>query len=231
VGQQLNLPGLATQFVPVSADDRLSSVKEGKVDLQCGPSVPTLANRAMVSFSIPILASGTGVMMRRDGPPDLRQLLETGEAGGRPLWRGSPMLAVLQQRNFAVVEGSLAETLVTQRRDELKVNSAISSVPNLETGVKQVMDGKADAFLAERNVLLDLVQHDPAGPNLVVLNRQFDEEPLALSLARDDDDFRLVVDKTLSELYRSGKIDAIYQKYFGQPSDSTKQWFHRTALP
>ncbi|RDI96970.1 amino acid ABC transporter substrate-binding protein [Dyella solisilvae] len=231
VGEELHLPNLAIQFVEVGPDDRFNAVKEGRVDLLCGPSVPTLRNRTDVSFSIPILESGTGVLMRRDGPAALRDLLETGQTASGPIWRGSPMVAVLQRRTFAVVQSSLAEKLVNERRDELRVNSAVSSVPNLETGVQQVVDRRADAFFAERNVLLDLLRNNPAGSNLMVLDRQFDHEPMTFALARDDSDFRLLVDKVLSDLYRSGKIDAIYEKYFGAPDASMKQWFRRTAVP
>jgi len=230
VQAELHLSNLATQFVAVDASERFKAVKDGRIDLLCGPSVPTLSARTEVSFSVPILASGTGVMLRKDAPPALRDLLETGQAANGPIWRGSPMLAALQQRNFAVISGSLVERLLRQRREELKVNSVISSVPDLDTGIKQLLDGKADAFFAERNVLLDLAKRDTSG-NIVVLNRTFDAEPLALAVNRNDPDFRLLVDQVLSRLYRTGKIDAIYEQYLGKPDQATRDWFRRTALP
>ena len=227
---ELRLPNLSTQFVAVDAADRFNAVKEGRVDLLCGPSVPTLTNRADVSFSIPILGSGTGVMVRKDAPAAFRELLETGQTAGRPVWRGSPMLAALQQRTFSVRSGSLQEQLLKTRREELNVNSVISLVPDLATGLKQLQDGKSDAFVAERNVLLNLARQDTSG-ELVVLGRVFDYEPLTLALNRDDAEFRLLVDKTLSELYRSGKINAIYEQYLGKPDKATQDWFRKAAVP
>jgi polar amino acid transport system substrate-binding protein len=226
----LHSPNISAEFVAVDAADRFKAVKEGRVDLLCGPSVPSLSSRADVSFSLPILTSGTGVMLRKDAPAALRDLLETGQAGGGPVWRGSPMLAVLQQRNFAVISGSLSEKLLRERRDELKVNSVISSVPDLNTGLKELLDGKVDGFFAERNVLLDLSKNDTSGQT-IVLNRTFDNEPLSLALSRGDPDFRLLVDQVLSRLYRSGKIDAIYEQYLGKPDSATQNWFRTTALP
>lgn len=230
IQEQLKLPNLSPQFVAVDAADRFNAVKEGRIDLLCGPSVPTLTNRADVSFSIPILGSGTGVMVRKDAPVAFRELLETGQTAGHPVWRGSPMLAALQQRTFSVISGSLQEQLLKNRREELNVNSVISLVPDLATGLEQLRDGKSDAFVAERNVLLDLARRDTGG-NLVVLNRVFDYEPLALALNRDDADFRLLVDKTLSQLYRSGKINAIYEQYLGKPDKATQDWFRKAAVP
>ncbi|MHA6203688.1 amino acid ABC transporter substrate-binding protein [Dyella soli] len=230
VQDELKLPNLATQFVAVDTENRFSSVKEGRVDLLCGPSAPTISGRSQVGFSIPILGSGTGVMVRKDAPAAFRELLETGQAEGRPIWRGSPMLAALQQRTFAVISGSLQERLLKERREELNVNSVIATVPDLATGLKQLQDGKADAFVAERNVLLNLAKRDTSG-ELVVLNRVFDYEPLAFAVSRDDADFRLLVDRTLSQLYRSGKVNGIYEQYLGKPDKATQDWFRRTALP
>lgn len=230
VQEELKLPNLATQFVAIDAETRFSSIKEGRIDLLCGPAVPTISNRSQVSFSIPILGSGTGVMVRKDAPAAFRELLETGQTADHPVWRGSPMLAALQQRTFVVISGSLQERLLKERRRELAVNSAISLVPDLATGLKQLQDGKADAFVAERNVLLDLAKRDTSG-DLDVLNRVFDYEPLAFAMSRDDPDFRLLVDRTLSQLYRSGKADAIYEQYLGKPDQAEKNWFRRTAVP
>lgn len=230
IQEELKLPNLSTEFVAVDATERFNAVKEGRVDLLCGPSAPTLTNRGEVSFSIPIIDGGTGVMVRKDAPVAFRELLETGQTAGHPVWRGSPMLAALQQRTFSVISGSLQEQLLKNRREELNVNSVISLVPDLATGLKQLQDGKSDAFVAERNVLLDLAKRDTSG-ELVVLNRIFDYEPLAFALNRDDSDFRLLVDKTLSGLYRSGKINGIYEQYLGKPDKATQDWFRKAAVP
>jgi len=226
----LHAPNISTEFVAVAAADRFKSVADGRVDLLCGPSAPSLSAMTEVGFSIPILSGGTGVMLRKDAPVALRDLLETGQSAGKPIWRGSPMLAVLQQRNFAVIGDSLSEKLLKERRDELKVNSVVTPVSDLDAGLKALLDGKVDGFFAERNVLLDLAKKDGTG-QVVVLNRTFDNEPLSLALARNDPDFRLLVDQALSRLYRSGKINPIYEQYMGKPDQSVKDWFRDTALP
>ncbi len=55
--------------------------------------------------------------------------------------------------------------------------------------------------------------------------------PLTLGLARGDDDFRLVVDRTLSRLFRSAEFRALYARWFGEPDESTLEFFRRSALP
>jgi polar amino acid transport system substrate-binding protein len=230
--KDLNVPGLATQFVGVDANERFTAVKEGRIDLLCGPAEETLARRADVSFSIAVMDSGTSVMLRKDAPDAFRDVLAGREAkkDQQPLWRGSPQLAALQQRTFAVIAGTSTENRLKQAREQLKVNSSIVSVPDLATAIRQVSDGKADAFFGERTTLLDAIKHDAAAGELMVLDRYFDHTPLSFALARSDEDFRLAVDKSLSHLYQSGKLAEVYAEFFGKPDAAALSQFDRNAL-
>ena len=67
----LGLPALAVDFVPVARDEGVRAVAEGKVDILCEATVPTLATRKQVSYSIPIFASGIGAVVRKDAPQRL----------------------------------------------------------------------------------------------------------------------------------------------------------------
>ena len=88
-------------------------------------------------------------------------------------------------------------------------------------GVKMVEAGTADAYSADRAILLMYAQQDKG---LKVLERYFTFEPIALAMARDDD-FRLVVDTALSNLFRSDGFNALYSKYFGEPGEVTLMLF------
>jgi len=50
-------------------------------------------------------------------------------------------------------------------------------------------------------------------------------------LQRNDDDFRLVVDRSLSRLFVSKEIPGLYTKWFGEPDPSAVTFFRQTALP
>lgn len=230
VKKELNLPSLSVQFVAIDADP-LGAVKNGRIDLLCAPMQPTLSRRAQVSFSIPVFASGTSMLMRKDGSREFRDLVEGRKTDEQPLWRGSPRLAILNQRNFAVVTGSSAERRITERKGELNVTSVITPVPDLRTGLQRVLRGESDAFVGDRSVLLDLAHNDPAGKDLLVIDRLFDHTSLSLAMQRGDEDLRLLVDTTLSRLYRTGRIDGIYEQHLGKPDAATREWFRRVAEP
>jgi polar amino acid transport system substrate-binding protein len=54
---------------------------------------------------------------------------------------------------------------------------------------------------------------------------------VALAVQRNDDRFRLLVDRTLSRLMQSGELGTLYTRYFGAPDRATLDLFQLAALP
>ena len=70
-------------------------------------------------------------------------------------------------------------------------------------------------------------------PGFALSKHYFSYETYGLALPRGDNEFRLLVDKTLARLYRTGKIKSILAKTFGnEPLDETlSTMFLINALP
>ena len=73
----------------------------------------------------------------------------------------------------------------------------------------------ANVFFADRQILLDAVTRSTSTSDLVVLDRQFTYAPIALAMERGDPDFRLAVDRALSQLYGSKDFSSLYATWFG----------------
>ena len=220
---------LAVQWVPVTVEDRFASVRDNKVDLLCGPDAETLELRKEVSFSIPVFQGGIGALVRADAPLPLREIL-SGQPPSGPTWRGSPA-RILAQKTFSAVAGTRSESWLKEKAKELQIAANLTTVTSYEAGVSGVLDRSADVFFADRAILVDAAQSSPSADELLVVERLFTHEPIALALGRDDDDFRLVVDRALSKLYTSPEFETIYLKWFGEPDDATKSFFQMYALP
>ncbi len=226
------VPGLASataEWIPVSVGDRFGAVREGRIDLLCGAETVTLARRTEVSFSIPIFPGGIGAVLRADAPARLQEVLSGRGQIFRPTWRASAAL-VLQARAFSAVSGTTADTWLTQRIKDLEVIADISRVSDHGAGIQAVLDRRSDAFFAERAVLLDAARRHPSAHNLRVLDRLFTYEPLALPFERADEEFRQVVDRTLSGLYTSGQVGDLYTRWFGEPDESALTFFRWNTL-
>jgi polar amino acid transport system substrate-binding protein len=226
---ELKRPDLKVDFVALS-EDPVDAIRAGKIDFSCTPIQATLSRRASADFSIPVMPGGTGILVRRNVSPALRNLLEGRNAGTQPIWRGSPQLAVLQQRDFAVVPGTASARLLEARRREIGVNFRITPVKSMEEGLARVVDGKSDALVSDRSVLLDLAKHGTGAGQVTVLDREFDPTSYAFPFRRDQD-LRFLVDRVLSRAFRTAKFEQLYAAHFGPPSENTRMFFRRVAEP
>ena len=104
-------------------------------------------------------------------------------------------------------------------------------VDTYEAGIKSLVDRNADAFVGDRSILQASVASGSAGGGVVVLERLFTNEPLALTLARGDEDFRLAVDRTVSRTLASPDFPELYRKWFGVPDESTLTFYEFSVLP
>jgi putrescine:ornithine antiporter len=104
-------------------------------------------------------------------------------------------------------------------------------VPDYDAGVRSVLDRSSNVFFGDRAILLDAARRSRSARDLIVLDRQFTSEPVSLALPRGDEELRLIADKTLSRLYRSGDVGSLYTKWFGEPDESTLAFFRTSALP
>jgi ABC-type amino acid transport substrate-binding protein len=220
---------LTVEFAAVSSEDRFSALQQGKIHVLCDPATETLARRSTVSFSIPVFASGTGVLVRRDAPARLKEVLSGIRASG-PTWRASAY-QTLEKRTFAVVAGTTGERWTTQRRDELGLNAEVVAVKDYATGLQRLTERQADALFGDRAILLDAAKGGPSAGKVILLDRYFTRETVALGLPRGDEEFRLFVDRSLSRLFRSKDIGPLYEAHFGKPDKSALTFFELIALP
>jgi putrescine:ornithine antiporter len=228
--RDLGLPALKVEWVPIAFEERFRALKLGAIDLLCGADTVTLARRAEADFSIPIFPGGIGAVLRSDSSPRLREVLSGGAQSSRPVWRANAT-QLLRSRDFTVVEGTTAEAWLRKRMNELDVLTGVASVRSYGDGVQRVRERRADVFFGDRAILLASASRDGRASDLVVLDRLFTQEPLALALAAGDEDFRLLVDRALSRLYRSGDFAAMYAKTFGEPDEPTRAFIRWNALP
>jgi len=224
---ELKLPALDVQFVQVPTNERFTALVQGRIDMLCG-AVPTLARRAEVSFSIPVGFVGVNAVVRSDAPVRLVQVLTGDEPPAPLIWRGT---SAPERRSLAVVSGSIVERALIDRLADRRIAIDVVSVKDTSEGVQAVVDRRADAFFDARPLLADAVAHSPAKSSLVVLDRLFRRELLALAVRRNDDDFRLVVDRALSKIYRSPELPTMYRTYLKEPDRETIEFFELMALP
>lgn len=227
---ELDLPNLQVRYQPVTSAEETSAVKLAKVDILCTPTPPTLERRKTISYSIPVYTAGLSVLVRKDAAESLLNALNGKQVNQGPTWRATINRGLANQ-TFATIEGGVTEDWVRERMRMLGVIASLVTVANIEEGAGLVATRKADAFFAERILLKNQVAKANASNELMVLDRIFEFAPVAMIVERGDEDFRLLVDRALSEAYRSGAIEQEYDKYLGGINETMKKLFKVYALP
>ena len=213
LADQLNLPSVNAVYVPVTAADRFEAIAQQKADLLCEPTSETLSRREQVDFSIPTFLDGASLMVRADGPKNLRDL-----AG----------------KKVGVLAGTTTEEALRNTLKEAGIAGDVVAAKTHDEGLAMLDNGKISAYFGDRSILLFLIKQSKAPEKLRLADDYLSVEPYALALPRGDSDFRLAVDRALSNVYRSGQIVAIFAHTFGaktKPSQILQSLFLVSALP
>ncbi len=212
VKQSLKMNEISIKYVPVTAENRFKAVQDGRIDILCGATTATLSRRELVDFSLGTFIDGASVMLMADGPGGF------GELSGK---------------NVGVRGGTTTEEGLRETLKKLSVDAKVVPVKSHDDGLSKLEKGELSAYFADRAILLFLAAGSASPEKLNVGADYFSLEPYALALQRGDEAFRLVVDRALSRLYRSGRITRVFANAFGnaEPSDVLRSLYIINALP
>lgn len=225
--RELGIAKLPVKWVEVAFADRFRAIQEQRVDLLCSDAL-TLASRKEIAYSIPVYPGGIGAMLRRDALARLRETLtEAQPTQRRPLWRASPA-QILSQQTFSAVAGTPSEKWLNEKLSEFKIAAKTAPVSGYEQGIEEIRNGNSNVFFAERAILLEATKDKD---DLIVIDRRYTYAPLAVGLAKNEDDFRLLIDRTLSRLFASPEFKVMYTRWFGEPDEDTLKFFQLSILP
>jgi ABC-type amino acid transport substrate-binding protein len=182
------------EFVLVPPDQRFESVRDGKIDILCDPSSATIPRREMVDFSLPTFLDGAGVMYRTAKPVN--------------------RFEDIANRRVGVLSGTTTEQMLRETLGALSLKADIVPVRDHNAGIELLSGDKIDAYFADRAIIASMLYAGDR-PGFQVGKQYYSMETYALALPRDDGAFRLLVDRTLARLYRTGRINIMIDKIFG----------------
>lgn len=214
VEQELGIQGLRVEFVPVTPDNRIDMVAGGSVDLECGSTTSTLSRQQRVDFSLMTFVDGGGLLVRRASR--IRSLAD------------------LAGRRVAVATGTTTERALDEALKRQFVAATVVKVKDHDAGLAAVEDGTAEAYASDRVLLVGLILRAKDMTALALADEQFSYEPYGLMLRRNDAAFRLVVNRTLARIYRTGQFADLTAKWFGEfgkPTGILLAMYLMNALP
>ena len=199
--------------VAVTGTDRLAAIEQGKADLLCEATTVTLERREQLDFSLLTFATGASLLYPADGPTTFEEL-----AG----------------RKVGVLAGSTTEGGLREALDAARIDAEVVTVPTHIDGIERLAGGDLAAYFGDGALLLYQLMQSPFRDRLRMSDKVLSFEPYALALPKGDDAFRLVVDRALAKLARSGEVMRLFEAAFGvgaQPSDLVRALWILNSIP
>ena len=149
----------------------------------------------------------------------------------RPCGPGAPARTILEHKTFSSIAGTTSEEWLSGRIKTFQLAATAAPVTDYQQGIERLLDGSSAVLFGDMPLLMDAAARSDSSGNLIVLERHFTYEPLGLELTRGDEDFRLAVDRALSQAYAAENFRAFFTTWFGPPDDAVVTFFRQTALP
>ena len=212
--QELKLADLKIQHVPVTVENRADAVVNGTVDIECGSTTMTLSRQDKVDFTSLTFVDGGGFLVARAS--------------------GIQGVTDLAGKRIGVIPGTTTEGALKQELQRAGVTATLVNMPDHNQGFAAVQGAQIDAYASDRVILVGLLVQANAADRFALADQQFSFEPYAFMVRRNDSAFRLVANRTLARLYRSGDIAPIFGRWFGmlgKPSPALVVMFGVLSTP
>ena len=197
IQQKTGVAKLDVKYNLVTSQTRIPLVQNGTVDLECGSTGVTAERQKQVAFSYGfIYVKGQLLTARNSGIQGFDDL---------------------KGKNVVTTAGTTNERFLKRYNAEHKSDMSVISAKDHGEAFKMLETGRAAAFYMDDALLYGerAKAHDPH--NWVVVGEEQSREIYSCMLRKDDPQFLAVVNEALGDLYRSGEINGIYQRWFEQP--------------
>jgi ABC-type amino acid transport substrate-binding protein len=193
----LKLQKLDTQFVKLSASQRLPAMTNREVDLECGNTTNTPERRKSVAFSVPMFIAGIRIMS--------------------PTTKRVGDLTDLYGKRVVSLAATTSTTLVENQNK--RYNAQIVFVPAKDhaESMKILAEGKADAWMTDDVILYANRAAQKAPQDWAVSRTVLTVEPLAVMFRKDEPEFAGLINREMKRIMTSGDIFPIYKKWFETP--------------
>ena len=186
VSRELGGVELSVAYKKVTSESRISAVRSGEVDLECGSTTSNFERQKQVAFSPIFFVAGTKLLVRRDS--------------------GVGSYRDLRGKTVVVTAGTTNEAAIRALSEKQKLDIKIIVGKDHADSFAMLEAGKADAFATDDVLLYGLVATTKTGDRYQIVGDYLSYDPYGLMYRKDDPDFTAIVDRAFSRLAASREL-------------------------
>src|SRR5229473_1702685 len=194
VKAELKMPKLEVKYQLVTSANRIPLMGNGTIDLECGSTTNNLERQKQVGFTITHFVTANRWVAKRAA--NLKALPD------------------LKGRTIVSTAGTTNIKQITEINAQQNLGMNIISANGHPEAFQMVETGRAVAFVMDDILLYSLAAQSRSPKDYAISEVALSVEPYGIMLRKDDAAFKKVVDAAMVNIYKSGQINSIYEKWF-----------------
>ena len=214
VKEELKVDKLQVKYVALTATTRIPLLINGTIDMVCATTTNNLTRQRQVDFLATTFITGNRILTKRAS--------------------GIKEVEDLKGKRVTVNQGTSNEKIIKEIDAKLKLGIRFLDTKDQPQGWLALETDRSDAHITDEIVSYGLIGKSKQPKLYDVVGRLLSFDPYSIVVRRDDSAFRLVGNRVLADLFRSGGITPIYDKWITPimpMSDMLKTVFQAQALP
>jgi glutamate/aspartate transport system substrate-binding protein len=197
VKAELKMPSIKTNYQLVTSANRIPLMANGTIDLECGSTTNNLARQEQVWFTMTHFVTANRWVAKKSAK--------------------IASLNDLKGKTIVSTAGTTNIKQITEINAAQNLGMNIVSANGHPEAFQMVETGRAVAFVMDDILLASLAAQSRNPKDYQISSTALSVEPYGIMLRKDDAAFKKVVDAAMTQIYKSGQINAIYSKWFEKP--------------
>ena len=197
VKAQLKMPNLKVALNPVTSATRIPLLANGTIDLECGSTTNNLDRQKQVGFTNTYFVTANRYLAKKSS--------------------NIKTLADLKGKTVVSTSGTTNLKWLTEENGKQNLGMNILTAKDHAEAFLMVETDRATAFFMDDILLASLAASAKSPADYMIGSEAYSIEPYGAMVPKDDPAFRKVADDATATLYRSGQMNALYEKWFQKP--------------
>ncbi len=197
VKSELKMPKLDVKYQLVTSANRIPLMANGTIDLECGSTTNNLERQKQVWFTITHFVTANRWIAKKSA--------------------NIHKLADLKGKTIVSTAGTTNIKQITEINGQQNLGMNIISANGHPEAFQMVETGRAVAFVMDDILLYSLAAQSRSPKDYDISPEALSVEPYGIMVRKDDAPFKKVVDAAMVQIYKSGEINKIYDKWFLKP--------------
>jgi glutamate/aspartate transport system substrate-binding protein len=197
VKAELKMPNLKVAYQPVTSANRIPLLQNGTIDMECGSTTNSVERQKQVAFGPTYFVINVSAAVKKNS--------------------GIKTFADLNGKSVASTSGTTSIPLLRGYEKTKHIDFRELQAKDHAESMQLLATDRAHAFIMDDILLAGQIANQPNPGDFMILPESLRTEPYSMMLRKDDPQFKALVDRAITAVFKSGEINKIYAKWFTSP--------------